>query len=228
MIKSTLGLSLVVIGTACTPVTKDECDTFMETGCDTNYTTEVDCDTWDTGDCNDTGYTTETEVVVYDGETLIGVDPTLARYPVDNNGDPMDAIYVDCDVESWDYTFYSIGWTTAGTLWIAGAGWQENAHYVGVTASDEYGYWDQLSVNLPVVDPDFDGDGLGDNYGVDAFEYQVNNSANDAGNTLYQCAQHADQISWLFTIYDVDANQADCAVWGNDPGIFNSSCLDWS
>ena len=228
MNKSVVGISLLAIGTACTPVKSNDCDTFMETGCDTTttYTTEVDCDTWDTGGC-DSGYT-YTTVSQYDGETLIGVDSSLARYPVDGNGDPMDAIYVDCDVESWDYTFYSIGWTTAGTLWIYGAGWQENAHYVGVAASDEYGYWDQLTLNLPVTDPDFDGDGLGDVYGVDGWEYQTNATASEEGSTLFQCGSHSGSLSWLFTIYDLEAQQADCAVWGYNPDAFASDCLDWN
>lgn len=222
MIRTTLGLTALAALAACTPVTKDDCDTAMDTGC----MTETNCDTWDTAGCDTTTDTTYLEP--YTGEVYVGVDSSQPSYPMDSSGNAMADYYVNCDVESWEYTMHTVGWTAGGTLWIYGAGWQENAHFVGVTASDPDGYWDRLNLTLPVADPDYNGDGLGDMYGTDGWEYVVMTTPDEEGATLFQCDYHFDDMSWLFTAYDVDVNAADCAVWGADPSWFGADCTDWN
>ena len=175
------------------------------------------CDTtdylYDTAGCGDTGTETGTDTGqgVYTGATT------------------LDSKTVSCTSHQFDFTFMTVGLTGGGELQINGAQWEET-HYVGSTDFDPNGWWDTLELTLPHVDPDTNGDGVGDTYGAsEGYKYQEDNTASTAGNTLYNCNIYDnDRMTFQITVFDEDNTKADCAVWGPDPGAFEDGCETWN
>jgi len=229
---SPIYIGLAILGMACTGGTggtdgskdNDPNDSGYYDTSDTSYYDTSDTSYYDT---SDTGLPP-----IYDGDTSIGVDSSNPSYPSDGQGNAKEAINVSCSSHQFDFEFYTIGLTGGGQLQITGAGWEED-HYIGSAEFDADGWWDQLQLTLPHVDPDTDGDGYGDTYGSDGYLYQVDNTTSVAGNTLYNCVHFATQSSGLaltyqLTVFDLDNVKADCAVWGDDPGAFSDGCETWN
>jgi hypothetical protein len=196
-------LGLVALCVACTGLPTDKTDDGTDTGAS-------DCDTsdyYDTSAC-DTGYG------VYTGATT------------------LDTKEVSCTSHQFDFEFYTVGLTGGGQLQISGAGWEED-HYVASGDFDPDGWWDQLVLTLPHVDPDTDGDGVGNTYGDDGWKHQENATAGTAGNTLYNCLHFNSSAATLaltfqLTVFDEDNVEADCMVWGDDPSAFSDGCETWN
>ena len=141
----------------------------------------------------------------------------------------LDTKTVECSSHQFDFTFTTVGLTGGGQLQISGAGWEED-HYIGSTDFDPNGWWDTLELVLPHVDPDTDGDGVGDTFGAeDGWKQQENNTASGGGNTLYNCnIFNNNRLTFQITVFDEDNTQADCAVWGEDPAAFSDGCETWN
>ncbi len=140
----------------------------------------------------------------------------------------LDTKEVSCSSHQFDFKFTTVGLTGGGQLQISGAGWEED-HYIGSTDFGPNGWWDALEWTLPHVDPDTDGDGVGDTYGQDGWQYQENNTASTAGNSLYNCnIYNNDRMTFQISVFDEDNVKADCAVWGDDPGAFTDGCETWN
>lgn len=191
-------LGLVALCVACTGLPTDKSD-----GSDTGSTCDTS-DYYDTAPC-DTGYG------VYTGATT------------------LDTKSVECSSHQFDFEFYTVGLTGGGQLQISGAQWEED-HYVTSADFDTDGWWDQLILTLPHVDPDTDGDGVGDTYGAaDGWKHQENATAGTAGNTLYNCNHYTnDRMTFQFSVFDEDNIEADCMVWGANPGDFTDGCETWN
>jgi hypothetical protein len=198
-------IGLIALCVACTGISTDKTDDATDSGYYTdsgNYTLCDTADYYDT-DC-DTGYG------VYTGATT------------------LDSKTVTCTSHQFDFEFNTVGLTGGGQLQISGAGWEED-HYVASADFDPNGWWDQLLLTLPHVDPDTDGDGLGNTYGNDGYMYQENTTAGSSGNTLYNCwHDNNDRLTFQVTVFDEDNEMADCAVWGADPTDFEDGCETWN
>jgi hypothetical protein len=192
-------LGLLTLGLACTGLPSDKSD---DTG-DTGYTPCDTSDYYDTSGC-DTG------TPIYTGATT------------------LDTKSVTCSSHQFDFEFYTVGLTGGGQLQISGADWEED-HYIGSADYDPDGWWDQLLLILPHVDPDTNGDGVGDTYGNDGWKHQVDNTAGGGGNTLYNCNIYDNErLTFQLTVFDEDNVKADCMVWGDDPSAFSDGCGTWN
>jgi hypothetical protein len=197
-------LGLIALCAACTGISTDKTDDGTDSG---SYTPCDTSDYYDTAGC-DTAY--DTGYGVYTGETS------------------LDTKSVECSSHQFDFEFKTIGLTGGGQLQISGAGWEED-HYVASADFDPDGWWDQLLLTLPHVDPDTDGDGLGNTHGEDGWKFQENTTAGSAGNTLYNCnIYNNDRLTFQVTVFDEDNAMADCAVWGANPNDFTDGCETWN
>jgi len=175
----------------------------------------------DKSDGSDTGSTCDTSDY-YD------TAPCDTGYGVYTGATTLDTKSVACSSHQFDFEFYTVGLTGGGQLQISGAQWEED-HYVTSADFDTDGWWDQLILTLPHVDPDTDGDGVGDTYGDSGWKHQENATAGTAGNTLYNCNHYTnDRMTFQFSVFDEDNIEADCAVWGADPGAFTDGCETWN
>jgi len=231
MKNSPIHLGIIGLCVACTGGTGGTDGSKDNNSNDSGYYDTSDTSYYDT---SDTSYydTSDTGTPIYEGDTSIGVDSSNASYPTDGQGNAKEAINASCSSHQYDFEFYTIGLTGGGQLQIEGAGWEED-HYIGSAEFDADGWWDQLQLTLPHVDPDTDGDGYGDTYGSDGWKMQENNTTSITGNTLYNCTHFETQSSGLaltyqLTVFDLDNQKADCAVWGNDPGAFSDGCETWN
>lgn len=164
------------------------------------------CDTGDTAACD----TSTGDTAFYDGETYIS------------------SVFWDCDDESYWYDFYTVGWVGDGNLDITETAdttsttpWSE-AHPIGSYEASPYGYWDNLYLELTVLqEPDCDRT----NYSASDACWKMQE---DGVNTLWTCdASYYDGLTWALTVYEYESpsQEADCATWGHKTSYY-SGCTD--
>lgn len=156
------------------------------------------CDSGDTG-C-DTG---SEEVEPYDGPTTV------------------DRVSWDCDDSRYWYDVYTVGWTGGAELTIVDPGedgtasWTET-HDLGHWAIDEDGYWEELYLELTILqEPECSRE-------LDA-EDACWKIQEPGVSTLPLCdADTKARLSLAVVVFEEDdpSAQADCVAWGADPDQF--------
>ena len=147
----------------------------------------------------------------YTGATYIGFDDSLCDTPDVAAG--TVAIGYNCDTADWWYDVYTVGWTGGGQLAIyqvdVSNPWDE-IHDVRSYEFADGGHWDNLYLQLAQVDQP--GDVV------------------SGSTTLYECSSSREaSMTWHLVVYETDGTtDADCAVWGDDPGALGTGCTDWS
>ncbi len=194
---------------ACTNDNPDSgLDTQLEADADTDADTDTDADA-DTD--TDTDTDTQGDCPNYTGETYIGFDDSLCDTPDVAAG--TVAIGYNCDTADWWYDVYTVGWTGGGQLAIyqvdVSNPWDE-IHDVRSYEFADGGHWDNLYLQLAQVDQP--GDVV------------------SGSTTLYECSSSREaSMTWHLVVYETDGTtDADCAVWGDDPGALGTGCTDWS
>jgi hypothetical protein len=197
---------------ACPPV-KPDCDSADTAGCDTGEA----CDTEDTStDCSED--TDDSGVEQYTGAMSLGVDSSNPSYPTNEAGEAYAALNYGCDpaTNSYWFRFYTIGWSSGGEISIfqtgVDNGWKEDYHDVPASSQgfDENGWWDSLSLDLPIV--------------TDINNQLLNNTTTgDVGTTLFQCDQaRLDTLSYLLKVNDSAGTSSVCTTWGEDTAFFGT------
>ncbi len=141
--------------------------------------------------------------------------------------DPYEGlIYVervswDCEETRYWYDVATVGWTGGGTLTIVDPGdgttesWVEE-HDLTHWAIDEYGYWEELYLELDVLqEPECSREADGENPCWQLQEPGV--------STLALCdVETKERLSFSVSIQDPDdlTLQVDCVAWGADPSQF--------
>ena len=156
------------------------------------------CDSGDTG-C-DTG---EEETEPYDGLTYV------------------ERVQWDCDDTRWWYDVTTVGWTGGAELTLIDPGdgtsepWTE-AHDLTHWAIDEYGYWEELYLELVILqEPECSREPDAENPCWQVQEAGV--------STLPLCdAETKARLSVSVAVLDQNdpTTVADCVAWGQDPDQF--------
>ncbi len=144
---------------------------------------------------------------LYSGDTYLAVEPENCSWP--EYWDPVNAVNQYCDPTVRAFDVYTVGWSSGGVVQIAdtgGTSGRVEEHPITTYDYDEQGWWENLYVELAIVDP---------------------SQVTEGTSSGFPC-EIEPSVTFLLLILDLDGDLADCAVWGDDPESVEGACTNWN
>lgn len=167
--------------------------------------------------CSPTGKGCDTEDTASTDESC---DDTGSAEPAPDTPS-FDNVTWSCDYRAFWYDVRTVGWTGDGSLEIietgdTGESPHQEQHPLPSVSSDPDGWWDQLYVELEILQEPYCSRDIQDTNAC--WQYQESGK-----NTLWTCdSDTIDRLTWAVTIYSPDdpTEVVGCQSWGQDPSVF--------
>lgn len=129
-----------------------------------------------------------------------------------------------CDTSGWHYWAETEGWTTSAAVEVDQN--TDNPWHEEHTLASEASGGPDGQVNHGEADAA--GDACWDNISRD-LALTTDFQAQEADtNSLFTCEMQTGMM-FMLSVYDLESNKSDCAVWGSDVSIYaTNNCLNWN